>query len=74
MKGVHLHLKRKKNEKLTVRGPCADTNKDFPRGLQGNLGIKPAIGPPTSLTYSKHRIQLLFFFSEQYNERTIASH
>lgn len=31
MKGVHLHLKWKKNEKLTVGGPCADTNKDFPK-------------------------------------------
>lgn len=57
-------------KKRKVGGPCAETQKRFPqRKITGNLGVKPAIGPPASLIYSKHHIQLLFFFSQQYNER-----
>lgn len=32
MKGAHCICRgKKKKEKLTVGGPCADTNKDFPK-------------------------------------------
>lgn len=31
MKGAHCICRGKKKEKLTVGGPCADTNKDFPK-------------------------------------------
>lgn len=60
-------MEEKKMKKLTVGGPCADTNKDFPQRLMGNQGFKDlAIGPLTSLTYST-AIAFSFYFSSANN-------
>lgn len=56
-------VEEKKKKKNWQSGGHVQTQIKISPKITGNLGIKPAIGPPTSLAYSKCRIQLLFFSS-----------